>query len=132
MRRPSGGIRRTLEAGGLSTTGIDALGVVELPSTYAGRAVTYFRVFDPQRAANRGVDVFTAYTFEDLNAHLDLVLWAGFIEPDGKVVLFSRPGTEAAARPPERPAAPNSPTSGQTPLAAAGEGVASDASAVRR
>ena len=104
MRRPSGAIRRALEADGLPPgTEIGTLGVVESPGTYAGREVTYFRVFDPQRAADRAVDVFTTYTYQDLNAHLDLVLRAGFIEHDGTVVVFSgSPAPDAALRPRER------------------------------
>jgi hypothetical protein len=53
--------------------------VVESSGTYAGRKVQYFRVFDSQRAADRALDVFSASTYQDLDAHLDLVLRAGFI-----------------------------------------------------
>lgn len=88
MRRPSPAIRRALAARPLPP-GVDAaeLGVVQRPGTYAGRDVTFIRIFDPARAARRAVDVFGAHTYDDLNAHLDLVLGAGRIEPDGAVIL---------------------------------------------
>ena len=108
MRRPTAAIRRALEADGLPPgTDVDALGVVGLPGRYAGRAVTFIRVFDPQRAADRSVDVFSAHTFEDLNAHRDLVLRDGFVEQDGAVVIFARrAGAEAAISPRERSGRP--------------------------
>ena len=92
MRRPSGAIRRALEADGPpSLANLSELGMVRSGGSYAGRDVTLFRIFDPQRAANRAVDVFTDHTYQDLNAHLDLVLRAGFVERDGAVVIFARP-----------------------------------------
>ena len=100
MRRPSAAIRGALDAASLPRgTDVSELGVVTSPGVYSGRAVTYFRVFDPQRAANRAVDVFTDHTYQDLNAHLDLVLRAGFIEDDGTVVLFARPAVPKATVP---------------------------------
>lgn len=105
MRSPSAALRRALEADNLPPgTDISGLGVVESPGTYAGRKVSYFRVFDPQRAADRTVDVFSANTYQDLNAHLDLVLRAGFIERDGTVVIFSRSPAPVAAVPRREPA----------------------------
>jgi hypothetical protein len=90
MRSPAAALRRALEASGLPAgTDISALGVVETRGTYAGRPVRYFRVFDPKRAAAQAVDVFASYAYQDLNAHLELVLRAGFIEQDGTVVVFS-------------------------------------------
>jgi hypothetical protein len=110
MRRPSAAIRCALEADGLPPGEIASLGVVESPGLYAGRKVSYFRVFDPQRAADRAVDVFSTNTYRDLSAHLDLVLRAGFIEHDGKVVVFSRsPAPEPGPRPlPAQTEAPGS------------------------
>jgi len=61
-----------------------ALRMVEEHGPYAGREVTYFRVFDPSQAASRGVEV---HTYDDLDEHLDLVLRSGHIEPDGTVVM---------------------------------------------
>jgi hypothetical protein len=104
-RSPSPAILRALEANGLpSGTDASTLGVVESPGRYAGRKVTNFRVFDPARAAERSVDVFTNYTYQDLNAHLDLVLKSGFIEQDGAVVMYSRSSAPDAAAPPRVPA----------------------------
>jgi hypothetical protein len=92
MRRPSAAICQAFEADGLPPgTDVSALGVAESRGRYADRQVTYFRVFDPQRAAARAVNVLTSYTYQDINSHLDLVLRAGFVERDGRVVLFSRP-----------------------------------------
>src|SRR5688572_1114603 len=92
LRGPSAAMCRALEASEFPPgTDIAALGVVETSGKYSGRPVTFFRVFDPKRAAARAVDVFTSYTYQDLNAHLDLVLRAGFIERDGTVVRFSQP-----------------------------------------
>ena len=91
MRRPSAAIRRALEADGLPPgTDVAALGVVTARGTYANRKVTFIRIFDPARTAAQAVDVFTDFTYQDLNAHLELVLRAGFVEQDGTVVLYSR------------------------------------------
>jgi hypothetical protein len=104
MRSPSAAIRRALETDGLPPgTDISALGVVESRGTYSGRKVTYIRIFDPKRAAARAVDVFTKFTYLDLNAHLDLVLRAGFVERDGKVVIYARPPEVDAAVPRREP-----------------------------
>ena len=61
-------------------------------------------LFDPKRAVAQGVDVLTQHGYQDLNAHPDLVLRAGFIERDGRVVLYARPPGPAAAAPPREPA----------------------------
>ena len=95
LRYPSAALRRALEADGLPPgTDVSKLGVVQSRGMYSGRKVTFVRVFDPTRAAGRSVNVFTSYTYDDLNAHLDLVVRAGFIEHDGTVVLYSRPPAE--------------------------------------
>ena len=105
MRNPDAAIHRALEADGLPTgTDLSALGVVQSRGTSSGRKVTYFRVFEPKRAAARAVDVFTDHTYEDINAHLDLLLRAGFIERDGTVVIYSRPPALDAAVPRREPA----------------------------
>jgi hypothetical protein len=90
-------MRRSLAASNLPPgTNLDALGVVETQGQYSGRRVTFVRVFDPARAVARAVNVFTRHTYEDLNAHQDLVLRAGIIERDGTIVLFPRtPAREA-------------------------------------
>jgi hypothetical protein len=61
--------------------------VVERRGSYAGHDVTLLRVFDPNRAVRRGVEIYRSYAYDDLNAHLDLILAAGHTEPDGTVVL---------------------------------------------
>jgi hypothetical protein len=98
VRSPSGAIRRALEADGLPP-GIEAasaLRVAESRGTYSGRRVTYIRVFDPVRAAERGVDV---RAFGDLDAHPDLVLRAGHVEADGTVVINWRAPSADAESP---------------------------------
>jgi hypothetical protein len=105
MRSPSAAMRRALEADNLPRgTDLSALGVVESPGRYAGRKVHYFRVFDPRRAAEQNVDVFSASAYHDLDAHLDLVLRAGFIEGNGTVLLFAQPPAPEGAVPPREPA----------------------------
>ena len=78
VQSPSAAIRRALEADGLPPA-VDAasVGVVESRGTYAGRTVTYIRVFDPARAAERAVDV---HAFGDLEVHPDLVLRGSYRE----------------------------------------------------
>ena len=91
LRRPSAAIVRALEADGLPPgTDVSELGVVTSRGKYAGRMVRFFRVFDPRRAAAQAVDVSTDHTYQDLDAHPDLVLWAGFVEQNGTVVIYSR------------------------------------------
>jgi hypothetical protein len=105
MRYPSAAIRGALGPDGLPPgTDLDALGVVEARGAYSGRAVTYFRVFDPKRAAARAVDVFADHTYRDLDAHPELVLRAGFVERDGTVVLFARPAAPEGIVPARQPA----------------------------
>jgi hypothetical protein len=105
MRSPSSAMLRALVAGGMpSGTLVSTLGVVESPGTSSGRKVTYFRVFDRQRAVARAVNVLTRHAYEDLNAHLDLVLRSGFIERDGTIVLYARRPSPDAAIPARQPA----------------------------
>jgi hypothetical protein len=97
VRSPSAALRRALESDGLPAgTDAAALGVVESRDRYAGRTVTYFRVFDPARATARSVDV---RGYDDLEAHPDLVLRAGHIEQDGAVVIGWRAAAADAASP---------------------------------
>lgn len=69
--------------------GVDpaTLTVVEQRGSYSGRSVSYFRVFDPVRVAERGLQV---RVFRDLDAHPELVLGAGHVEREGGVVLSRR------------------------------------------
>ncbi len=95
VRSPSAAMSRALETDGLPA-GVDAaaaLGVIETRGNYAGRGVSYVRVFDRAGAAAREVDV---QTFGDLDAHPDLVLRMGHVEKDGTVVITWRaPSPEA-------------------------------------
>ena len=100
LRSPSAALRGALEAEGLPPgTDVSALGVVESRGTFAGRKVTYFRVFDPRLAAGRAVDVFSRFTYQDLGAHLDLVLRTGHVERDGRIVLSPLPHATVMAAP---------------------------------
>lgn len=98
MRTPSAALRRALEANSLPAgADVAELGVVESRGSYAGRPVTYIRVFDPASAVRRSVDVYSRQAYKDFNAHLDLVLRAGFVEQDGRVVLYAQPAASTAA-----------------------------------
>jgi hypothetical protein len=88
-RNRAAAVRCALERDGLPP-GVDtalALGVVESRGTYAGRRVTHIRVFDPLRAAARGLSV---HAYGDLDAHRNLVLRTGHVEQDGAVVITWR------------------------------------------
>jgi hypothetical protein len=97
-RSPSAALLRALEADGLPPERVRALGlgVVEARGSYAGRAVTHIRVFDPVRAVESGLDV---QTYGDLDAHGTLVLRTGHVERDGTVVLTWRAPAPDAATP---------------------------------
>ena len=58
--------------------------VLQMPGSYTGRRVTYFRVFDPVRAAEAAVQV---RVFDDLDNHQELVLGSGHLEQNGAVAL---------------------------------------------
>ena len=98
-RPPTPAMREALVEGGL-LPGMDpaTLAVIDRPGLYAGRAVHYFRVFDPVRAAERAIQV---RGFGDLDPHPDLVLGSGHVERQGAVVLTRRdvaPSVPTAAR----------------------------------
>ena len=98
VRSRSSAIRGALERDGLPP-GMErafTLGVLESRGSYAGRRVSYIRVFDPARAAEQAVDV---RAFGDLDAHPDLVLRTGHVEKDGAVVITWRPPAADAATP---------------------------------
>jgi hypothetical protein len=71
------------------------LSVVQQRGSYAGRGVTYFRVFDPTRNAERAV-VIRQYT--DLDICPELVVTSGHIEQDGAVVLATRESASTPVR----------------------------------
>src|SRR5262249_52107617 len=58
--------------------------VLEQRGSYSGRQVTYFRVFDPVRVAERTRRV---QAFIDLDSHPELVLGSGHREQNGAIVL---------------------------------------------
>ena len=70
---------------GLRSADFAELRIVKSTGQYAGRNVTFIRVFDPGRALSRGVTVRNA---KDLDGHADLVLRAGIVEQDGRVVIL--------------------------------------------
>jgi hypothetical protein len=70
-----------------------SLAVFEQSGSYSGRRVTYFRVVDPVRVAERAVNV---RAFTDLDLHPELVLGSGHRERDGAIVL-SRQNRPAAS-----------------------------------
>ena len=72
------------------------LSVVLQHGSYSGRRVSYFRIFDPIRVAERGLQV---QAFTDLDAHPDLVLGSGHVESDGAVVLSTRRGSRVTSTP---------------------------------
>jgi hypothetical protein len=74
----------------------NALRILEQHGSYSGRRVNFFRVFDTEHAAERGVH---PRSFADLDAHPDLVLAAGHIEHGGAVALTSRPKSESTQAP---------------------------------
>ena len=93
-RSPSAAICHVIEQSGLPSWIISSsmLRVVESRGRYAGRPVTFIRVFDPVRAAEREVVV---QRFRDLDAQPSLVLWSGHVERDGVVALARRsPGPD--------------------------------------
>ena len=97
VQSPSAAMSRALESDGLPA-GVDAaaLGVVEDRGSYAGRGVSYVRVFDRARVAARAVGV---QSFGDLDAHPDLVLRMGHVEKDGAVVITWRAPSPDAETP---------------------------------
>ena len=100
LRRPTQAILRALAAESPPPAAdVSALSVVTARGSYAGRKVTYFRVFDPSSAAAHAPDVVTDFSYEGLDARADLVLRSGFLEGDGSVVLYTRPHATVTASP---------------------------------
>jgi hypothetical protein len=99
-KRPSAAICRALDDGGLPSwiARASLLRVVESRGRFSDRKVTFIRVFDPERAAERSLQV---RRFSDLDAHEELVLRKGHIEDDGFVIMSRRP-TDGDARSPVR------------------------------
>ncbi len=97
-RDPTAAIRQALASDG-RRPGMDpaTLVVLQMPGSYSGRRVTYFRAFDPVRAAEAAVQV---RVFDDLDTHQELVLGSGHVEQNGDVALVR----SEAARPSAAPA----------------------------
>jgi hypothetical protein len=95
--QPSVALQQALTQQGLPL-GLPAntLRVLTAQGKYAGRAVRYFRVFDPHGAAQGNL---TVRTFEDLDAHPELVLGSGHVEHDGALALTERATVMAAPTP---------------------------------
>jgi hypothetical protein len=72
------------------------LAMVELRGRFAGRKVTFFRVFNPTQAASHAPDVFSKLSYADLESHPELVLYAGLLEQDGSVVMTQTPAEQGA------------------------------------
>lgn len=99
VRAPSAALARAIVASGLPPgcdDPVTAFRVVERQEKYSGRNVTQVRIFDPSKAEARGV-VVGAY--DDLDAHPDLVLWAGRVEQDGTVNITRQAGAASTAVP---------------------------------
>lgn len=98
-RRPTAAMAAALTRDGLPP-GLNpsTLEVVERRGSYAGRRVSYFRVFDPIRIGERGLQF---RRFSDLDSHPDLILASGHVESDGNIVL-SRRDTQVVSDMPTR------------------------------
>ncbi len=85
-RKLSRAMRRALESDGLPSwiRSASMLRVAQSGGRVSDRKVTFIRVFDPVRTAERALDV---RSFRDLDAQPGLILKAGHIEPDGIVVI---------------------------------------------
>ena len=88
-RSLSKAMRRALEKDGLPSgiSSASMLRVVQSDGRVSDRKVTFIRVFDPVRAAERALDV---RSFRDLDTQPGLILKAGHIEGDGIVVITRR------------------------------------------
>jgi hypothetical protein len=79
---------------------VNGLRVLTRKGNYAGRSVRYFSAFDLDQAAQGGVAV---RTFNDLNAHPDLIVGSGHVERDGAVSLTRRESRTTAPSPTRAP-----------------------------
>jgi hypothetical protein len=79
-------IRQAMQRDGHTPATIDPaqLRMVESKGRYSDRKVTYFRVFDPARAAQRALNT---PRYQDFDVFLGLVVRSGHLESDGTVVL---------------------------------------------
>jgi hypothetical protein len=103
FRRPdprplSDAIRRAIQSEGLAVPHGDSstLRMVELSGRYAGRKVTFFRIFESTTAAQRSLNI---RRYKEFDAFPGLVLRSGHLESDGTVVLARTPVVRAAGTP---------------------------------
>ena len=99
MLQPSAAICRAIAASSPRPGSDDpaaTLRVVERQERYSGRKVTQVRIFDPAMTEARGV---TVGAYGDLDAHPDLILWAGRVEQDGTVNITRQAAAAPAAAP---------------------------------
>jgi hypothetical protein len=75
---------------------VNGLRVLTRKGNFAGRSVRYFLAFDTDQAAQGGVAV---RTFNDLDAHPDLVVGSGHVERDGAISLTRRQPPRATPSP---------------------------------
>jgi hypothetical protein len=75
---------------------VDRLRVLTRQGHYAGRSVRYFLAYDAQQAAQSGLAL---RTFEELDAHPDLVVGSGHLERDGAMALTRREPSITAPSP---------------------------------
>ncbi|MBI3952994.1 MAG: hypothetical protein HY330_00605 [Chloroflexi bacterium] len=78
---------------GLNDKAFAELKVVESSSKFAGRPVTYFRIFKPAEAVARGLQV---KNFADLNEAPALVIYEGHEEMDTRLVSLKGPDRPTA------------------------------------
>jgi hypothetical protein len=88
VHHPALALREAMVKDGLPT-GIDpaTLGVLEEHGHYAGRRVTYVRVYDALGATAAGLQ---PRGFADLDRHPELIMAAGPVEQNGAVVFTRR------------------------------------------
>jgi hypothetical protein len=99
-QRPSLALQQALTKQGLPIgLLVNSLRVLTTRGRYAGRAVDFFRVFDPQSAAKGAVSV---RSFNDLERHPELVMGAGHMEHDGVVSLTDGIALRSASAMPPR------------------------------
>jgi hypothetical protein len=92
---PTAAIAQAMTSDGLPP-GMDptTLTVLQHSGSYSGRQVSYFRVFDPVRVAERSVAI---RDFGDLDTHPELVLGSGHVEKNGSVVLTRQNRSHSSA-----------------------------------
>ena len=75
---------------------VNRLRVLTRQGNYSGRSVRYFRAYDADQAAQGGLN---PRTFDELDAHPDLIIGSGHVERDGGVALIRREPSTLAPSP---------------------------------